>query len=133
MLFLLVQPGAAPLLTVAVLLQRVEDLVGELQVHLHTITHQESWSKLEGEEMREEEEVKDTATWSETRCLPGCCGGCSLLTLSMRAMFLRPQASSSCLVVMFLPFPLKPRRGAAWGRSAMPYPTHTHRYRHSEF
>lgn len=33
------------------------------------------------------------------------------LTLSMRAVFLRPQASSSCLVVMFFPFPLKPLLG----------------------
>lgn len=41
--------------------------------------------------------------------------GC--LTLSMRAVFLRPQVSSSCLVVMFLPFPVKPFLGVVWGFS----------------
>lgn len=39
------------------------------------------------------------------------------LTLSMRAVFLRPQVSSSCLVVMFLPFPVKPLLGVVWGLS----------------
>lgn len=122
------QPGAAPLLAVAVLLQRVEDLVGELQVHLDTITHVDLWSKLERVKERGGEggggggeEGEDAGNWSESSCPAGHCG---FLTLSMRAVFLRPQVSSSCLVVMFLPFPLKPRRGTAWGRSA-PTPTHT--------
>lgn len=62
-LLLLVQPGAAPLLTVAVLLQRVEDLVGELQVHQDTITHLHLWSKLErvrqkGESVEEAEKKR---------------------------------------------------------------------------
>lgn len=39
------------------------------------------------------------------------------LTLSMRAVFLRPQTSSSCFVVMFLPFPTKPFFGVVVGFS----------------
>lgn len=38
----------------------------------------------------------------------------------MRAVFLRPQVSSSCLVVMFLPFPVKPFLGVVWGLSGGP-------------
>lgn len=47
-LLLLVQPGAAPLLTVAVLLQRVENLIGQLQVHPQPVAHMDLWSKLQG-------------------------------------------------------------------------------------
>lgn len=46
MLLLLVQSGAALLLVVAVLLQRVEDLIGQLQIHPQPVTHVNLWSKL---------------------------------------------------------------------------------------
>lgn len=49
-LLLLVQPGAASLLAVAVLLQRVKHLIGQLQVHPQTISHMDLWSKLKKEE-----------------------------------------------------------------------------------
>lgn len=47
-LLLLVQPGATPLLAVAVLLQRVEHLIGQLQVHPQTVTDVDLWSELWG-------------------------------------------------------------------------------------
>lgn len=53
MLLLLVQFGAASLLTVAVLLQRVEHLIGQLEVHPQTIADMNLWSKLQQEEKRE--------------------------------------------------------------------------------
>ena len=42
------------------------------------------------------------------------------LTLSMRAVFFLPHTTSSCLVVMFFPFPTKPFRGAVMGLSGWP-------------
>lgn len=45
-LLLVVQPGAAPLLAVAVLLQGVEHLVGQFQVHPQTVAHVHLRSKL---------------------------------------------------------------------------------------
>ena len=49
-LLLLVQSGAASLLAVAVLLQGVEHLVGQLQVHAQPVAHVDLWSKLQHEE-----------------------------------------------------------------------------------
>lgn len=46
-LFLLVKSGAALLLAVAVLLQRVEDLIGQLQIHPQPVTHVNLWSELQ--------------------------------------------------------------------------------------
>lgn len=46
-LLLFVQSGAAPLLAVAMLLQRVKHLIGQLQVHPQPIAHVDLWSKLE--------------------------------------------------------------------------------------
>ena len=106
-LLLLVQSGAASLLAVAVLLQRVEHLIGQLQVHPQPVTDMDLWSKLEEERNRYVLRAKATKN-------PNARGR---LTLSMRAVFLRPQVSSSCLVVMFLPFPVKPLLGVVWGLS----------------
>lgn len=109
-LLLLVQAGAASLLAVAVLLQRVEHLIGQLQVHPQPITNMDLWSKLEEE--RNRYVLGTQATKNK--------GSVSIrgrLTLSMRAVFLRPQVSASCLVVMFLPFPVKPLLGVVWGLS----------------
>lgn len=50
MLLLLVQSGAAPLLAVAVLLQRIKHLIGQLQVHPQPVAHMDLWSKLEEKE-----------------------------------------------------------------------------------
>lgn len=47
-LLLLVQPGAAPLLTVAVLLQRVENLIRQLQIHPQPVANMDLWCKLQG-------------------------------------------------------------------------------------
>lgn len=52
-LLLLVQPGAAFLLAVAVLLQRVKHLIGQLQVHPQPIADMDLWSELEEEERME--------------------------------------------------------------------------------
>lgn len=49
MLLLLVQSGAASLLAVAVLLQRVKHLIGQLEVHPQTIAHVHLWSELQEE------------------------------------------------------------------------------------
>lgn len=49
-LLLLVQSGAASLLAVAVLLQRVEHLIGQLQVHPRPVADMDLWSKLQEEE-----------------------------------------------------------------------------------
>lgn len=46
-LLLLVQSGAAPLLAVAVLLQGVKHLIGQLQVHPQPVAHVDLWSKLQ--------------------------------------------------------------------------------------
>lgn len=46
-LLLLVQSGGALLLAVAVLLQRVEDLIGQLQIHPQPVTHEDLWSELQ--------------------------------------------------------------------------------------
>lgn len=54
-LLLFVQLGAAFLLAVAVLLQRVEHLVGQLQVHPQAVAHMDLRSELQEEE---EEHVK---------------------------------------------------------------------------
>lgn len=51
-LLLLVQFGAASLLAVAVLLQRVKHLIGQLQVHPQTIADMNLWSKLQQDEKR---------------------------------------------------------------------------------
>lgn len=50
-LLLLVQSGAASLLAVTVLLQRVIHLIGQLQVHPQPVAHMDLWSKLEEERM----------------------------------------------------------------------------------
>lgn len=51
-LLLLVQLCAASLLAVAVLLQRVKHLIGQLQVHPQTVTDMNLWSELQQEEKR---------------------------------------------------------------------------------
>lgn len=53
MLLLLVQPGAAFLLAVAVLLQGVEHLIGQLQVHPQPVADVDLRSKLQEEESRQ--------------------------------------------------------------------------------
>lgn len=65
-LLLLVQAGAASLLAVAVLLQRVEHLIGQLQVHPQPITDMDLWSKLEEERNRYVLEAQ--ATKRQTLC-----------------------------------------------------------------
>lgn len=47
-LLLLVQSGTASPLAVAVLLQRVKHLIGQLQVHPQAIAHEDLRSELEG-------------------------------------------------------------------------------------
>lgn len=49
MLLLLVQLGAASLLAVAVLLQRVKHLIGQLQVHPQPVADMNLWSELRQE------------------------------------------------------------------------------------
>lgn len=151
-LLLLVHPGAALLLVVAVLLQRVEHLIGQLQVHPQPVAHVHLRGKLWRQDMTVTTATAGgtapllihrrsnflswiSSSWLVLKVPKQKCSfasGCECVrtwrrcpTLSIRAVFLRPQVSSSCLVVMFLPLPEKPLRGVTWGFSEITH-THTH-------